>query len=321
MNNQDTQLTPSKGYNAKIKMIFSDPINNTNPVPHKRINISTLYPDGTTGPLIIPFSKLYSFGVNINYDPADKDKPEGERRITGYVFPLCLWGRDGIPSAEEKMTDECIDSIVDNCIEHLLDVKEEIDLAELTRNDLTKQKGGLHPYYWKKEKIPNPKKPGSTITRKVEGRGPTLYAKLIYSKKNDKFGSFLYDPNDNLLEVTDWFGKHCYAEAAVKIESIFIGGLGPKLQIKLYEANVEPANSGTKRLLGRPKSVSGVLTAKDDQKSAASILGGDESDGENGSLNGSVIDESPEKEEEPVVAKPVRRVVKRLVKTRVTAKV
>ena len=48
-------------------------------------------------------------------------------------------------------------------------------------------------------------------------------------------------------------GKHCYVNGAVKIESIFIGSR-ISLQVKLYEAIVEPNTTTAKRLL-QPKVV------------------------------------------------------------------
>ena len=50
-------------------------------------------------------------------------------------------------------------------------------------------------------------------------------------------------------------GKHCYTEAAIKIESIFIGQ-SISLQVKLYEAHIDlikPKNEKNKKLF-RPKS-------------------------------------------------------------------
>ena len=88
--------------------------------------------------------------------------------------------------------------------------------------------------------------------RVVPGSGPTLYTKLIFSKKNDKFLSQFFDINDEPLNALDLMGKYCYTNAAIKIESIFIGSR-ISLQVKLYEAVVEPTATGMRRLLARPK--------------------------------------------------------------------
>jgi hypothetical protein len=142
-----------------------------------------------------------------------------------------------------------------------------------------------------------------------------LYAKLIYSKKQDKFLTQFFDTNDNIIEARDLMGKHCYATGAVKIESIFIGAK-IALQVKLYEAVVEPSKMGMKRLLARPKARSKVLASQNENKSAAFALdddgvedntGGDEA----GSLVGSG-DEDNVETKKPSPKKTVVRKVKRV---------
>ena len=305
--NENTQLTPAQGYNPKQRMIFSEPIIGSIPdsktkIEFKRINISTRNEDGTVGELIIPTERLYSFGVSENTS-------QETGNVTGFTFPLCLWNRDGCTPAEKTWVDNFND-IVDNCIDHLIDNKEEIDLFELTRGDLTKTKGGLNPLYYKKEKFTDDK--GKTVLRNVPGRGPTLYAKLIYSKKQDKFLTQFFDKNDQTIEARDLMGKHCYANGAVKIESIFIGSK-ISLQVKLYEAVVEPSKMGMKRLLERPKARSMVLAASHNDKSAASALDDDEDSAIIPEDNGSLVGSGDEDSKKPSPKKTVVRKVKRVV--------
>ena len=281
---ENTQLTPAEGYNPKERMIFSAPIPGEIPdsrpkIEFKRINISTRNEDGTEGELIIPTERLYSFGVSENTS-------QETGKITGYTFPLCLWNRDS-PTPQEKNWTDTFNAIVETCIDHLVDNREEIDMFELTREDLTKTKGGLNPLYWKKEKFKD-EKTGKTVLRRIPNRGPTLYAKLIYSKKHDKFLTQFFDQSDNPIEARDLMGKHCYTNGAVKIESIFIGAR-ISLQVKLYEAVVEPNKMGMKRLLARPKASSKVLAAKAESKTATAVMGDEDSDDDNssGSLVGS----------------------------------
>jgi len=275
----NTQLTPAKGYNT-TRMVFSEPIagsipNSTPKIEFKRINISTKNEDGTMGELIIPTERLFSFGVSENTS-------QETGKVNGYTFPLCLWGRDGATEAETAWTDT-FENIVEKCIEHLVDNREEIDMFELTRSDLTKSKGGLNPLYWKKEKFTNEK--GKTVLRRVPGTGPTLYTKLIFSKKSGKFLSQFFDQNDEPLDAMDLMGKYCYSQAAIKIESIFIGSR-ISLQIKLYESVVEPAAIGMKRLLGRPKARSKVLEHKAGS-SATPMDDDDDEEDDSGSIGGS----------------------------------
>lgn len=305
--NENTQLTPAEGYNPKQRMIFSDPIVGSIPdsktkIEFKRINISSRNEDGTVGELIIPTERLYSFGVSENTS-------QETGNVTGFTFPLCLWNRDGCTPAEKTWVDNFND-IVDNCIEYLINNKEELDLFELTRGDLTKTKGGLNPLYFKKEKYTDDK--GKTVLRNVPGRGPTLYAKLIYSKKQDKFLTQFFDKNDQTIEARDLMGKHCYANGAVKIESIFVGSK-ISLQVKLYEAVVEPSKMGMKRLLERPKARSMVLAASHNDKSAASALDDDEDSAIIPEDNGSLVGSGDEDSKKPSPKKTVVRKVKRVV--------
>jgi len=319
-----TQLTTAQGYNIN-QMIFSDPIPGSVPdsipkIEFKRINISTVYDDGTVGDLIFPTERLYSYGVTENVS-------QESQKVTGFTFPLCLWNIDGATQAEKGWV-QTFEDVVEHCMEHVLENQEEIDI-EVSRAELTKTKGGFNPLYWKREKIED-KETGKTKTQKVPGRGPTLYTKLIYSKKNEKFITRFFDTNDNPIQPLDLMGKRCHAEAAVKIESIFISGTGKvSLQVKLYEAVVELADTGMERLLGRPKARSQVLAAKSGKQSAGAIMANDEEEDEennlddnedSGSLVGSPdgLDGNIEDEEDtPVVQttpEPKKKVIKRTVK-------
>ena len=302
---ENTQLTAASGYDPKSRMVFSEPISGSVPdtkIEFKRINISTRNDDGSVGELILPTERLFSFGVSENVS-------QDTGKVTGYTFPLCLWTRDN-PTAQEKAWTDTFDQIVEACIDHIMDNKEEIELHELTRGELTKSKGGLNPLYWKKEKVKD-EDTGKTVVRNVKGVGPTLYAKLIFSKKNDKFLTQFFDTSDEGMNALDLMGKYCYTNAAVKIESIFISGTGKvSLQVKLYEAVVEPSANGMKRLLARPKAKSKVLAVQN-STTAPMMDEADASDDE-GSLVGSDTETTPEPApvEVPVKKKVVRRVKK-----------
>ena len=248
MINESTQLTNINNYIPKQRMIFSKPISGEVPgtkpkIEFKRINIFTKNEDGTEGELVIPTERLYSYGVSEN-------RSQETNKVTGYTFPLCLWSKDE-PTPEEEKWINTFNEIVDCCIDHLLENREKIDKFELERNDLTKTKGGLNPLYWKMVKITDEK--NKTFMRKVEGRGPTLYAKLNYSKREDRFLTKFYNmKTDELMEYKDLMNKRCRAECAIKIESIFIGAKIISLQVKLYEAYIEPKIE-IKKLLAKPK--------------------------------------------------------------------
>jgi len=218
-------------------MIFSDPqcgsIPDSKPaITFKRINIQTRNPDGSVGELILPTEKVFSFGVceNTNMDTG---------KVNGYVLPLCLYNKD-CPTSAEKEFVITFNNIVDRIKNHLIEHRESFDQEDLDERDLKK----LNPLYYKKEK-------GKIIDK----AGPTLYAKLIMSKKLNKITTMFYDPHtDQEIDPLELIGKFGFAKTAIKFESIFIGSK-ICLQIKVHECEFEIQQTGLKRLLStRPVS-------------------------------------------------------------------
>lgn len=289
----NTQLISSNNYDTS-NMEFSAPSQGSIPgggpsISFSRINISTKNPDGSSGELVIPTGRLFSFGVSENVSP-DTGK------VNGWTMPLCLWNKDGA-TPDEKAWSDTFDKIVEKCVDHILENKEELDKFDLERSDLKK----FNPLYWRKEKKMVNGKPQMVIS---EGTGPTLYSKLIYSKKNEKFVTKFFDIDDQPIDPLDMLSKYCYSTAAIKIESIFIGNK-ISLQVKLYEAVVEPVQSGMKRLLPRPAANSMVIEASRTANVSVASVMDDESDDE--SDDGSI-----EETRKPVVVpakKPIRKIV------------
>ena len=251
--NNNTQLTPANDSFNTDRIQFSEPITGSIPdskpaISFKRIIIQTENQDGTIGDLILPTQRIFTFGISEN---ANMDTG----MVNGYTLPLVLWNRDG-HSKEEKSFSDTFDRIVEKCKDHLIENREEIEHYDLERNDLKK----LNPLYWKKER-----------GKIVEGSGPTLYSKLICSKKNGdiKILTMFYDLNDNPIPPSELFSKRGYVKGAIKIESIFIGNK-ISLQVKLYECIFEPIQNGMKRLLTRPKAEPKVIISN--QKSIGSDL-------------------------------------------------
>lgn len=283
----NTQLINYKSYNPKKQLIFSAPESGSVPdskpkIEFKRIMLSSRNEDGTVGKLVMPTERLFSFGLSPNIN-------EQTGAVTGYTLPLCLWNREN-PSADEKIWVNTFDAIVNQCIDHLVDIREEIDQETLTREQLCALKGGLNPLYWKKEKITDEN--GKVKTVKVTDQGPTLYAKLLYSKKDNKIKTQIYDAiTDQVMDPLDLQGKYCYATSVIRFESIFIGGSGKiSLQLKLYEAQVELVQNNSRRLLPRPPAISQVtLDSANKFKSLNDIDG----DGDELEETNSLDDEPP----------------------------
>jgi hypothetical protein len=283
----NTQLTTASGYDTK-NMIFSDAQSGSipNSVPainYQRINIQTRNEDGTTGDLIFPTSQLFSFGISENTNPETG-------KVNGYVMPMCLWNRDGA-TKDEKGWSTAFDNVVDACKDHLVANREEIGQHDLEKRDLKK----FNPLYYKRDK-----------GKVVEGTGPTLYAKLIVSKKMNKIVTMFYNNDGEEVDPLTLLGKYCYAQGAVKIESIFIGNK-ISLQVKLYECEVRLMDTGMKRMMKkRPEGSKSV-------KMATSSKPLDEKD-EDGDSDASLKDSDDDTADAPPVKKVSAKKVKRRVK-------
>ncbi len=102
---------------------------------------------------------------------------------------------------------------------------------------------------------------GNTL-RVVGNSSPTLYPKLMYNAKSERFFTPFYehkdinDPTDPGTETDplDFVGKMSYVKAAVKIESIFVSS-SITLQVKLAEVDIQERPVRYKRLMSK-------LTAK-----------------------------------------------------------
>ncbi len=291
------QLTDPSNYDAKTNMVLGKPEKGTIPgsgVTFLRVKIGTKYDKDTVGDLILQTSRLYGYGVQENKNP--------EGRVTGHVFPLVMWDRQN-PSEYEKQFTDTITNISNHCVDWLLDNRDVVEKYDLERGDLKK----FNPLYFKKEK-----------GKIIEGKPPTLYTKLMQSKKSGIISMFINNDTNKEVDAMTLLNTHCYAEAAIKIESIFIGNK-ISLQVKLYEAVVTPREGGKKSLL-RPSAERIVMQSSnlkdalggDDSKPAAveedtkEEESEEEDDASDGSLSGS--DEEEEEEKPPTPKKkPITR--------------
>jgi hypothetical protein len=292
---ENTQLTSASGYDIN-NIIFSDVQHESIPksvpqINYKRIMIRTKNSDGSIGDLILPTEKLFSFGVSENTN-------QETGKVNGYVMPLCLHNRDGA-TKEENDWSETFTAIVEKCKDHLLANKEEIENFDLERNDLKK----LNPLYYKREK-----------GKIVPGTGPTLYAKLIVSKKlNNKILTMYFDFNGDVVDPLTLLGKYCYARSAVKIESIFIGNR-ISLQVKLYECEVKLMDTGMKQLLRRPQAQKRVLSSTSSKPLEEKSTNPTDGFASDGSVNDSDSEAEVPKEAEVPTKKIVKRKVKKVVR-------
>ena len=283
----NVQLTNAQDYNVK-NMIFSKPevgtVPDSNPpVKYRRVKIGTKYPDGTSGDLIISTPRVWSFGVQ-------ESTEIGTGKVNGHSFPISLWSRDG-PTEEESRFIDTFNAIVENAKKYILDHKDDLEKYDLEESDLKK----FNPMYWKREK-----------GKIVEGKGPMLYPKLMESKKKGTITSIFEDfRTGEDIDALSLMKKGCYTVAAIKLESVFIGGR-ISLQVKLYEASVEQQDNSRKRLLPRPQAIDQVIMhptpskqSSDDEEEKRKSESESSSDSESDNEKGSLKNDSDEESEQP----------------------
>lgn len=152
--------------------------------------------------------------------------------LTGYQMAINLWSKPNKTSEEEQFI-QAIDKIVDHVKEHLVNHRDSIERYDLELADLKK----LNPLYYKMEK-----------GQRVPDRGPTLYAKTMYSKKdNNILTCFVDESLESRIDPMDILNKHCYVKFSLKVESIFIG-TSISLQLKLKEVHFRLKDGGVRDL-------------------------------------------------------------------------
>jgi hypothetical protein len=285
----NTQLTNASEYDVQ-KIIFgkveTKEVPGSNPpIKYSRVKVSTKNQDGSVGDLVFATTEVFSYGIQENMSMDGNS-------VNGHVMPLCLWNKDG-KTPEEDAFVKGFDKTVEKIKTWLVENRDEIGKYDLDAGELKK----LNPLYWKRER-----------GKIVEGRGPTLYPKLL-----ERDGSIVTDfsnaENGEDMDPRDILKTYCYVTAAIKIESIYIGNK-ISLQVKMTEGDVKLLGAGKKRLLrpdAKPRVVMPTPEAK--REDVAEEDGTVESDESDGSLSDSGDDEPDVGKKTPpaVTRKVVRR--------------
>ena len=221
-------LIPVENFKTE-NIVFSKPETNTVPgqkISYKRIRLNYKQGDDLHDLILESPPDLLSWGLAEQHDMVTS-------QLTGYQLPICLWSKSG-PSNTEKLFTNTIDKICDYTKNYLIDHKDEIEMYNLDFSDLKR----FNPLYWKTEK-----------GKIVEDRGPTLYAKCLYNKSEQKINTIFVNEdlrsNVNPLSILD---KQCYVKFALRIESIFFG-TKISLQVKLHEVLFRPKERVLQSLL------------------------------------------------------------------------
>lgn len=218
MSNTNTIVNPMNFDLSNMK--FSKPEVNTLPgknISYKRIKINYENNNDLTDLVLESPPNLLSWGL-------DENRDMNTNALNGYQLSINLWSRNNV-SDQEKEFVECIENICNHTKQHLVDHREEIERYDLELADLKK----MNPLYWKLEK-----------GTRVPDRGPTLYAKTIFSKKENRINTvFIDETKQQRVDPMSIFKRHCFVRFALKIESIYIGHT-ISLQLKLTEVAFRP---------------------------------------------------------------------------------
>ena len=221
-------LIPVENFDTN-NIVFSKPEINTVPgqkLSYKRIKLNYKQGEDLHDLILESPSDLLSWGLTEQNDLQTN-------QLTGYQLPICLWSKNGATSSEKKFT-ETIDKICEYTKNYLIDHRDEIEMYDLDMSDLKK----FNPLYWKTEK-----------GKILEDRGPTLYAKCLYSKREEKINTIFINEelncNVNPLSILN---KQCFVKFALRVESIFFG-TKISLQVKLHEVLFRPKETILRSLL------------------------------------------------------------------------
>jgi hypothetical protein len=220
------KLTELSDFNAD-NLIFTLPLLPTDKSKKqlgKRISITTKHTlDNSVSSLVFATEELFSYGIKVFTN---------EENST-YSFSINLFSVPGGTEREREFL-TVFNDIVEKCKEFLVENKRELGFKN--NFDMSDLKN-FNPLWY-------PTKDDGEVDTQ---RGPTLYCKLISSKKSGVITKF-YDTMNQDISYEDLINQRCRVRAAVKVESIFIGTKA-SLQVKLVEANVEVLQTTRTRLL------------------------------------------------------------------------
>ena len=209
------------------KISFSNPeivqIPNSK-VSFKRIRFSYEYGNDIGDLVIASPPSLKCWGMK-------EDRDRITDKLTGYTLVVNLTSTLNVSEEEQSFLD-CLESICNQSKTHLVENRSKIERYDLEKGDLKK----LSPIYYPMEK-----------GEKIPGKAPKLYAKCMFSKKDNLIMTNFIDLNDQKsidpCLTIDRDNKCCLLERkgfsfdvqfAIKVESIYIGNC-ISLQLKLTE--------------------------------------------------------------------------------------
>ncbi len=269
-------LVPTATFKTS-NIVYSKPEVNTIPgqkLSYQRIRLNYEDDDNLSDLIIESPANLLCWGLTEQHDMVSG-------QLSGYQLPICLWSKNG-PTEEEKNFTDMIEAICQHTKQYLVDNCENIGKYDLEMADLKK----FNPLYWKMEK-----------GQRVEDKGPTLYAKCMYSKKTEKFNTVFVNENLNSnVNPLSILNKQCHVKFALKIESIYIG-TKISLQVKLCEVLFRPKENVLRSLLA-PTAVIRDVSLLENEKLQNTDIDETVEEEQDDTEEEEIIEETEEEEEE-----------------------
>ena len=251
MISETTQLVTIDNFDIN-NVIISEPRDETagksGAIKFKRAHYSYRNSDGSVGDLVILHDKLFSFGVNESID-------QNNGALTGYSVGISLYDAQSGPTARQSKFIDIMEQLTELTATYLVENRVAIKKPKLERAELKK----LSPISWRLD---------DETGEVLQDKAPSMFLKLLYSKKYERIYSKFFDRQGKELDPLDLVKKYFHITPAIKIESLYISR-GMSMQIKLYECLAEMRQTEHKSLLS---GIIAAAAAEDKEDRAESIM-------------------------------------------------
>jgi hypothetical protein len=205
----------------------------------------------TYGDVMLLFDRAFTFGVS-------QSKNKEKTKVTGHTVGMAMHTNDGATEREIQQTNK-IERIIQKCKEHIYKIRKELKKPKLEMAELKPMDNLLK---WKEDedgnRIGGPIFAPKLVERKEKTKGDKV---IPYQMQTVFYHHEEVNENGNPLEVnplnyiSDTTTKnYFYATPVVKFDSIYDGSK-ITIQCKLTEAEIEPSQLSSQRLLRKPKTV------------------------------------------------------------------
>ena len=248
---REPQVTPTHEFDFST-LVYAEPQKNEIPGGggyYRRVRLSQIYPDGKIGQPMIQLAKRYSFGVQPNNLDKDgnviqiDDGHGGKcgKKLTGYKVPIVMTSKE--PTEEEEDEVDFFDSLRAEIQRWAVENKKAIGKG--SKSDVYVEELVSEILFRKKDK---------KTEEVIEGVSPKLYVNLLYYHNKKEVQTEFWGPGDEKIDPLTQT-NHFFIWPTIRLDSIYIGGRAISLQLRLYDATVEPISRGPRKRLAPPSAL------------------------------------------------------------------